>query len=67
MSYTYRIMSYNDRLLLSYLACFQENNIWMKGICQSKQKEITPDVSPVHSQWLLCFLVEFWLYSRDPR
>lgn len=44
MSYTYRFMSYNHRLLLSHHVCFQENSIWMKGICQSKQEETTPDV-----------------------
>ena len=44
MSYTYRFMSYSHRLLLSHHACFQENSIWMKGICQNKQEETTPDV-----------------------
>lgn len=44
VSYTYRFMSYNHRLLLSHHACFQENSIWMKGICQNKQEETTPDL-----------------------
>jgi len=62
MSYTYRFVSYNHRLLLFHPACFQENIARMKGICQSKRGEIYEPCSLTLATQSL--LTDFWLLSH---
>lgn len=44
MSYSNQFRPNRHRLLLSHLLCFQENNIWMEGVCQSNEEVMTQDV-----------------------